>query len=486
MNKAKKLKFLIFPILFLLALTISDFTVVKANQMKKNTTQIFGDTILKTYSIKDMDIIDKNTKELKFKIDEKLKKQLNGLGVFFSNIKSVNLVHDNFYNKNKYRVQLDDYTIELNDKFELESISNNDYKEDINKKSRKRRSIDYFEKINNINQTKIIIKNIKQLLNISNDFKVIQNEAFDDDMWIVIFEKTLTNNLTNPYESIKVFINRNTGLIQNLKIFNEKPNTVKSKITSEEAIKISKKIIDKYGDSSNIKTTLKIIKPNHYWAKGLDKVDDCVKLAWSVYDENIKVYVDAITGEILGGDETKGSDHAKAFGHDSVAYSYNSSKLAEAGFRRLGYVVEPTFTTSVNNLRQAVLSYLSKGASYGFYITCHTTNSGSALYGGQGGSHIYQSDINGNFHLVFLDACSTAANKSWANAFNCDRPSRGFLGWKRSVGMDPTYQFCQYFWARVGSKPLYNLALDAAASVPGRGTTPIVYFGDKSWYGWAY
>lgn len=282
-----------------------------------------------------------------------------------------------------------------------------------------------------------------------------------------------------------MFVNKNDSSIQTFKVFNEKPNTLKNEISSNQAITISNHIMTKYGSSSNIKTSLEIFKPNYYWNNASNKIANFVRLSWLVTDGNIKVYVDAVTGEILGGDEVKGSDHAKAFGHDSVSYSYNSSKLAEAGFKKLGYVTEPTFTTSTSNMRGAVLDYLNKSTSYGFYITCHTSGSGAALCGG-GGWSVTPQDIHGNFHLVFLDACSTAASRNWVNAFNCDNPRRGFLGWKRTVGFDPSYQFCQYFWPRVGTKPIYNLALDAAASVPGSGTTPIVYFGDKSWYGWAY
>lgn len=52
--------------------------------------------------------------------------------------------------------------------------------------------------------------------------------------------------------------------------------------------------------------------------------------------------------------------------------------------------------------------------AYGLYIDCHgstttlATNSQTILTTNQ---------VKGNWHFVFLDACSTAANSNWPNAF---------------------------------------------------------------------
>ena len=44
-------------------------------------------------------------------------------------------------------------------------------------------------------------------------------------------------------------------------------------------------------------------------------------------------------------------------------------------------------------------------------------------------------------------------------------------------------KFQDYFWPRVGNKAIQALALDAANSVPGQGTTPIRFWGDTSYTG---
>ncbi|GKU30161.1 hypothetical protein [Clostridium folliculivorans] len=174
------------------------------------------------------------------------------------------------------------------------------------------------------------------------------------------------------------------------------------------------------------------------------------------------------------------TDHAKAFGTDEIAHDYNSVILASNGFGKLGYIVESPFTSD-GDMRSTILNYLNGSTSYGFYIDCH--GSPHDLTDNKTWT-INTYDISGNFHLVFLDACETAANTDWANAFNCNRPSRTFLGWKYTVGADAAYEFSQHFWPNVGSKSLYNVALDAAAASSGK--TPIILIGDKSWYGKAY
>ena len=55
--------------------------------------------------------------------------------------------------------------------------------------------------------------------------------------------------------------------------------------------------------------------------------------------------------------------------------------------------------------------------------------------------------------------------------------------WFDTVQLVYTHQFQDYFWPRVGNKAIQALALDAANSVPGQGTTPIRFWGDTSYTG---
>ena len=76
----------------------------------------------------------------------------------------------------------------------------------------------------------------------------------------------------------------------------------------------------------------------------------------------------------------------------------------------------------------------------------------------------------------------------WADAFKINGyTGRGFLGWSGKVLVDNQYEFDSYFLALVinGMRPR-EAAVQAAAKVPGSGTTPIKYYGDRSYSGRAY
>ena len=95
-----------------------------------------------------------------------------------------------------------------------------------------------------------------------------------------------------------------------------------------------------------------------------------------------------------------------------------------------------------------------------------------------------RTNVSGNWRFVFLDGCETAVDTGWAEPFNIyGRSGRAYLGWFDTVQLVYTHQFQDYFWPRVGNKAIQALALDAANSVPGQGTTPIRFWGDTSYTG---
>lgn len=128
--------------------------------------------------------------------------------------------------------------------------------------------------------------------------------------------------------------------------------------------------------------------------------------------------------------------------------------------------------------------------AYGFYIRCHGTS--TELHADYNTFMLHYSEVKGNWHLVFLDSCSSAASSNWPNAFkiNSSYSKRAFLGWGTKTTENPTYQFNCYFWpettAQKHSKNIRDAAVWAAAQVPGIGTTPIRFYGDRSYNGRAY
>lgn len=97
-------------------------------------------------------------------------------------------------------------------------------------------------------------------------------------------------------------------------------------------------------------------------------------------------------------------------------------------------------------------------------------------------------DVEGNWHFVFIDTCHSADDTSWADAFNItdSHANRAFLGWNGKVYPSKTAAFADAFWPLVGTMSIQNAAVQAADEVPGKGTTPIRFYGDDYYYGTAW
>ncbi|HAT4318862.1 TPA: hypothetical protein I9095_003009, partial [Clostridium perfringens] len=84
--------------------------------------------------------------------------------------------------------------VSLTENLKIKNITNNEIIQSNSAiKVRKKRSL-----TSDINED-IIINNIKEALNLSSEYKIIQNEDFDENMKIIIFEKQLFNGVINPY-----------------------------------------------------------------------------------------------------------------------------------------------------------------------------------------------------------------------------------------------------------------------------------------------
>lgn len=84
--------------------------------------------------------------------------------------------------------------------------------------------------------------------------------------------------------------------------------------------------------------------------------------------------------------------------------------------------------------------------------------------------------------------CHSADDTSWADAFNItdSHANRAFLGWNGKVYPSKTAAFADAFWPLVGTMSIQNAAVQAADEVPGKGTTPIRFYGDDYYYGTAW
>lgn len=328
----------------------------------------------------------------------------------------------------------------------------------------------------------------------NNDFtgsyKLVSSGALDDRYWQLEWEKDLGSGILNPYDSLKVAVDRNDNSVAVYNRFDMTTNATKPVISESEALTAAKPVLDTISNVQSKTVSLTVTRPNYFWNDGGPyKTADFARLAYkvSVNDGAFLIYIDAVTGENLGGDISKTED-GRAFAWSGFTYAQQSANLAYNGMNGLGYHMLASWVGNGAGMGTAIQNYWNGSASYAFYVDCHgspTTLTDNATW------WLYTTDVTGNWHLVFLDACSTAVNTGWANAFKVNGYSRrAFLGWSNDVQEYPVYQFCTYFWPEAvngaHSNSIRDAAVWAASQVPGQGTTPIRFYGDTTYNGRAW
>ena len=431
------------------------------------------------------DIIESYSARLTDEVSSSTLLKLSLLGFEYSEEVKVEHIDSNewgHYTKYYYNSQKH---FSLNERGEIINICN--YSENTNNRANSTNN-DYF--------IEEMIETVKTALQLSREYNYYGIEEVEEPYpyAVVSIEKTY-NGINNPYESIKMSINKRTGNIEYLRRFNTAPETTVPVISKEDALKCANNI----NEITKIKTYdvhLAFTKPNYYWYNG-SKVDyetaDFVRLVYeiSVNDGVAFVHVDAVTNEVIGGDIAM-TDCAKCFGQTNSNYYMGTTTtlIARNGYLSLGYTANGYFSDS-DSLRQWIYGFIDLPTSYGLYIRAHGGSAYTGLYRQAGGNFypiLYRDDVSGNWHFVFLDCCYTADNNLWADQFHISSAysNRGYLGWYGTVTTGNSYEFAKKFWPRVGSMPLQQAASEAAGDVPGDGTTPIRFKGDTTYYGYAW
>lgn len=336
------------------------------------------------------------------------------------------------------------------------------------------------------------IKSLRNEYNIDDSYMLSINNDNDDTVYY--WEKVDENGLKNIYDSLTVRVDTTNNQVISINRFYDSAESNNIKISEESAKKI---ILDYCGNSQEITSCEQVYtKPNFYWnndSVAYTKVD-MVRLAYKITVDNLNIfYVDTETGEIIGGDTIMAANNSAVFGNSGLIYVGANMSNAKLAFNKLGY------TSSVDNvglnIRSDVLNYVNNDPkAYAFYINCHGNSSSLATKDSSGNSKLVlnSSEVSGNWHFVFLDACKTAANTTWANAFkiNSNYSKRAFLGWSNLINQVNSHEFSGYFWNEVAARKYTSNVRDAAVwaadKVPGSGTTPIRFYGDRSYNGTAY
>lgn len=174
---------------------------------------------------------------------------------------------------------------------------------------------------------------------------------------------------------------------------------------------------------------------------------------------------------------------AKVFANSKSANYNNCAVYAVDGLSRLGY---SPCTSSIGGItRSSMLEWINNtGNGYAMYV--HTFG-GSGYFNDYYGYSIDNSMISGNWDFVYIDSAHSAATTELADAFHCTGYSnRCFLGWSGAVTTANSDTFNYYFWLTyVGNSSIRSAAVNAAAHVPGSGTTPIRLYGSTTYTGTA-
>ena len=274
------------------------------------------------------------------------------------------------------------------------------------------------------------------------------------------------------------------------------PEEITPVLTKDEAVLKAKDIQSKLGELAVVSTELTVFRPNYYWEStdGAYKEADYVRVAWCIkLEDSSSIYVDARTGEILGGSSTLGV-RARAVSAVPTVYRVGECvTLAVSGLQRLGY------THHLNSVNYVIfqndIEYILNGSQLkGLFLTCHGLNNDNLgiicdSTDLESAHWVFPSNkINSNYKFVFLNACWSSVNDNFKGAFlGSNRTGKAFVGWNVRIGQGTAYYFNTQFWPLVGTMPVLDAVLAARAATLSAGYSDCNpgFSGDASYYGWA-
>jgi hypothetical protein len=447
-------------------------TLKDTNKLIKSNSSLPSETVLSD-RISDLNIL----------LNNENTKILSSYGINTYNVKNIRTVREN---RNARVIS----KVEFDNKSEIGFDTNNKIVSISNFKDSAQQPQQSIVTVNSSFDLSDLINDIEKNGDLTVGYKLMYSEAFDEDYWKLEWERIFDNAIINPYDSVKVIVDRKDKSIVAYNKFCMTPNTTQPVISENEALTSALPVLDTITNIENKTVTLTTTRPNFLWATdGPYEQADCVRLAYKIgiNNESAKIYIDAVTGENLGGDISLSSD-SKVFGVAALPYVYDNSNLAHNGMASLGYNMLPQHIGDDVSVGQDIINYWHSSTAYGFYVQCHadqTTITDNVTWA------LTNTQVVGNWHFVFLNGCSTAADTRWASSFKIYGYSkRAFLGWSANVDTVYVNLFSIQFWPEVvngtHSNNVRDAAVWAANQVPGSGTTPIKFYGDTTYNGRAY
>lgn len=344
---------------------------------------------------------------------------------------------------------------------------------------------------------------LENLFQIDDDYELSDGIIFDEDYIMFSASKRLENGIINDLQSLKMFFDMRSGCFALVNSFNLEPNALYPLVTEDEAIRFA---YANTGDCFSVELCeLKYVDKSLF--AFADNPNNESTLAYAVSFNNGEItYIDAINGNIIGNDLVLSeqahcyaiyeSTNPAAWGYrpgttaakiaEFNSYRADNIQLSSSGFSALGYNVTLASTYSGSSINTDVINYIQGNSNeYAFYFNGHgsSTEMGFKLH-----PVFNYTQVSGNWHFVYLDGCSTAADTTWANAFHIyGYSNRAYLGWSNAVQLVYTHEFNEHFWPLMtGYNYVRYSAQLAASQVNGTGTTPIRFYGDIYYKGGAW
>ena len=314
---------------------------------------------------------------------------------------------------------------------------------------------------------------------IGSEYVLTDESNFDATTLSLRYERKLPNGALDNFDTYSIYIDET--YVELASLFKTSSNYICPRnaltITSSDALAIARSILNMEDTSQSYNVELATAKTNTFFDGSL--AEGIVRLAYIVETDSHTVYVDAYTGDVLGGDIFK-TVKGGAVGTPVLSTTTSSLGLAQMKLHAMGYYTTTTsvtkkFATAIPNLLNSAFYCTGHGMADCLVGTDSLTDEDSVFYA--------SSVPSGDYKFVFLDACNTASAQ-WKNAFGISNTStnKAFLGWAQTVKADAALEFCEFFWNEISSTTSVRQAAINAASAQGDGLA-IEFTGDRNYNG---
>lgn len=286
----------------------------------------------------------KYTKDISEVSNEKAEAMLKKFDIPFEDIKTAEVVHDNSLDRTVTRLKSDKVQIDFDDKGNVVNLINY---EDFSTVDKNRR--DYATNQSKSKPDPVIKYKTKEdlseiLSNLVSENNLIDYELVNCDFdgyetWTLVWNKNIGKELVNPYDVLVVMVDAKDGSITNLIRNTINENFSDPKVTKEKATNIANELIAKKGLSKIKKIELSVYNPNFYWEEnGPYQNANIARLSWKVTLEDAAlIYIDAETGENLGGGESLSAARAVSTLPNTDSSNHANVTAAASALTRLGY-----------------------------------------------------------------------------------------------------------------------------------------------------